>query len=252
MSIGGSFTVAGVDGCKAGWFVALIEVAAEHIDPSAFHRFKAKSVFVAGDFTEVLAKTTDCDLVCVDIPIGLSDDATPRQCDVEARRLLGPRRASSVFPAPIRSCLTAPDYAAANAISREVTGRGLSRQSFAILPKIREVDELMDPMVQTRVREIHPEVCFWALNGRTPMQYNKKTVPGQAKRHNLLAHVFPDLDDLLTQAPSRGCVLDDVYDAIVAAWTAAQAVRGRAATLPENPPFDSKGLRVEMLYPVVR
>ena len=246
-----SFQVAGVDGCKAGWFVAFVEGATERSEPSGSCRFKVTNVVVAADFTQVLAETAGCDLVCIDIPIGLSDDGVPRQCDVKARRLLTAARATSVFSAPIRSCLTAPDYAAANAILREVSGRGLSKQSFAILPKIREVDELMDPVLQKRVREIHPEVCFWALNGRTPMQYNKKTVPGQAKRHNLLAHVFPDLDDLLTQAPSRGCVLDDVYDAIVAAMTAAQAVIGNSATLPENPPLDSKGLRAEMLYPVV-
>ena len=83
------------------------------------------------------------------------------------------------------------------------------------------------------------------------MQHNKKTVPGQAERHNLLIDVLSNLDDLLAEAPSRGCVLDDVYDAIVAAWTAAQALIGRAAILPENPPLDSKGLRLEMLYPVV-
>jgi len=245
------FQVAGVDGCKAGWLVALVEGSVERSEQSGSYKFKAKTIFVAEDFTSVLAETAGCDLVCVDMPIGLSDAPVRRQCDVEARRLLGPARASSVFPAPVRSCLTAADYAEANAISREVSGRGLSRQSFAILPKIREVDELMDPMVQRRVREIHPEVCFWALNSGGPMQDNKKTVPGQTERHNLLVDVLPNIDDLLAQAPSRGYVMDDAYDAIAAVWTAAQAVMDRAATLPEKPPFDSKGLRVEMLYPVV-
>ncbi len=245
------FQVAGVDGCKAGWLVALVEGSVERSEQSGSYKFKAKTIFVAEDFTSVLAETAGCDLVCVDMPIGLSDDTFPRQCDVEACRLLGPARGRSVFRVPVRSCLTAEDYPAANKISRRVCGKGLSKQSFGILPKIREVDELMDPMVQRRVREIHPEVCFWALNNGRAMRHNKKTVPGQAQRHNLLVDVLPNMDDLLARAPSRGYLMDDAYDAVAAAWTAAQAVMGRAATLPEKPPFDSKGLRVEMLYPVV-
>lgn len=247
--MGQSFQVAGVDGCRAGWLVALVEGAAERSETSGSYRFKVKTVFVAEEFTRVLAETAGCDLVCVDIPIGLSDNAFPRQCDVEATRLLGPARGRSVFRAPVRSCLAEEDYSAANAISRKVCGKGLSRQSFGIMGKIHEVDELMDPMVQRRVREIHPEICFWALNGGRPMQHNKKSVPGQAERHNLLVGVLSNLDDLLAQAPSGGYVMDDAYDAIVAAWTAAQAVIGKGATLPEKPPLDAKGLRVEMLYP---
>ena len=43
--------------------------------------------------------------------------------------------------------------------------------------------------------------------------------------------------------------MDDALDAIVAAWTAGQAVLGKARTLPENPSLDSKGLRMEIVYP---
>lgn len=245
-----SFQLAGVDGCKAGWLVVIVEGAKDDDEASGSHRFEVKAVFVGEDFTHVLAETAGCDMVCVDIPIGLSDNAFPRQCDIEATRLLGPARGKSVFRAPVRSCLTEDDYSAANAISRKVCGKGLSKQSFGIMAKIREVDELMDPMVQRRVREIHPEVCFWALNSGKPMQHNKKTVPGQAERHNLLIDVLPNLDELLAKAPSRGYVMDDAYDAVAAGWTAAQAVIGKGATLPEEPPVDARGLRVEMVYPV--
>jgi predicted RNase H-like nuclease len=41
--------------------------------------------------------------------------------------------------------------------------------------------------------------------------------------------------------------MDDVLDAFVAAWTAGQAVFGKVITLPENPPRDTKGLRMEMV-----
>jgi predicted RNase H-like nuclease len=242
-----SFQVAGIDGCKAGWFAAIASATkASETDTSC--EFNLKNVFIARTFAEVLSKTVDCLLVCVDIPIGLSDGSEPRACDCLARSMLS-GRANSVFPAPIRPCLLAKDYETASKISFERTGKKLTKQSFALMKKIREVDGLMTPELQNRVREIHPEVLFWALNGQKPIELNKKTVAGQAQRHNLLQRNFTGIDSILVRAPVSGCAMDDVLDAIVAAWAAGQVIIGKAKTLPENPPLDSKGLRMEILYP---
>ncbi len=241
------FYVAGVDGCKAGWFVAITSVTIEN-ETDIFCKSDLRDTFIAGTFTEVLSKTLDCKLVCIDIPIGLSDGGQ-RQCDLAARKILAGWRASSVFPAPIRLGLSASDYETACQISFEHCGKKVSKQSYAIMKKIREVDDLMTPQRQTQVREIHPEILFWALNGKKPIELKKKTVPGQAHRHNLLQRIFTDIDSILALAPISGCTMDDALDAIVAAWTAGQAVIGRAKTLPEKPPLDSKGLKMEMLYP---
>ena len=244
-----SFQVAGVDGCKAGWFIATTSVTMEN-EIETYCEFNLKNVSIASTFTEVLSKTSDCKLVCVDIPIGLSDGDKPRECDGMARELLKGRRASSVFPSPIRPCLSAVDYETASKISFERTGKKLTKQTFALMKKIREVDDLMTPELQNRVREIHPEILFWALNGQKPIESNKKTVPGQTQRRNLLQRIFADIDSILVRAPVSGCAMDDALDAIAAAWTAGQAVIGKAKTLPEKPQLDSKGLKMEMLYPV--
>ena len=244
------FQVAGVDGCKAGWLVAVVSVTNESSRRNTPCVFELKRVLVASTFSEVLSRTADCELVCVDIPIGLSDGDKPRECDSEARELLRGRRASSVFPSPIRPCLSPVDYETASKISFEHAGKKLNKQTYALMKKIREVDDLMTPELQNRVREIHPEILFWALNGQKAIQQNKKTVPGQAQRHKLLQRVFTDMDSILAQAPPRGFAMDDAFDALVAAWTAGQAVMGKARMLPENPGIDSKGLRMEMLYPV--
>ena len=244
-----SFQVAGVDGCKAGWFVAVVSTTKETSQAHAPRVFKLKYTLVASTFTEVLSKTSDCRLVCVDIPIGLSDGDGPRECDVAARKVLGQQRASSVFPAPIRQCLSAKDYHEASEISFQHSGKKLSWQSFALLDKIRQVDSIMTPQLQERVREIHPEISFWVLNNKKPIQRNKKTVPGQAQRHKLLQQIFTDMDDILSKSPTVGFAMDDAFDALAATWTAGQVVMGKAATLPENPELDSKGLRMEMLCP---
>lgn len=242
------FQIAGVDGCKAGWFAAIASATKEsETDTSC--KFNLENVFIASTFTEVLLETTDCKLVCVDIPIGLSNDRKQRECDVAARKLIRGPRASSVFPAPIRPCLSANNYKTASKICFEHSGKKLNKQSFFLLEKIRQVDDLMTPALQNRVREIHPEILFWALNDQKPIELNKKTVPGQALRHKLLQEIFADMDGILTQTPPHGYLMDDALDALVAAWMAGQTVIGKAGTLPENPQFDSKGLKMEILCP---
>jgi len=238
-----SFQVAGVDGCRAGWFVAVASVTKQKV-------LQLKGFYVAETFADVLSKTADCELVCVDIPIGLSDGAKPRQCDVTARRILGTGRASSIFPPPIRACLAAKDYKTASRICLERSGKKLSKQGFFIMRKIHEVDQVMTPELQQRVREIHPELSFWALAGGKPAEHNKKTLAGRNERIVLLSQIFSDLQCFLAQARQPNKVAaDDILDAVAAAWTAGQAVIGKARTLPENPEFDSRGLKMEILYP---
>jgi hypothetical protein len=81
---------------------------------------------------------THIEVVAVDMPIGLSDNSS-RRADVEARKLIGPRR-SSVFPTPVRGALDGETYEEASALSRELTGKGLSKQTFALKPRILEID----------------------------------------------------------------------------------------------------------------
>jgi len=234
-------TSIGVDGCKAGWFYVLLE-------STGF------AIGVAKAFIEIVDLTSDNAAVMVDIPIGLRDTSDiGRQCDMEARRLLRAPRASSVFSAPIRPILFEPSYEQANRKSRRVGGKGISRQAFAIIPKIREVDELLLENEKARrlVREIHPEVCFWALNCGRAMRANKKKKEGFEERMAVLRRLLPMADDVVAHARTeygrKEVAKDDVVDALAALVTA----RGRPEeirTIPETPELDSRGLPMEMVY----
>jgi predicted RNase H-like nuclease len=238
-----SFQVAGVDGCKAGWLVAIVEIKKD-----GQYLPELKRLFVEEDFAAVLAATAACKLVCVDIPIGLSENSKLRECDIAARQILG-RRASSIFPPPIRPCLSAKDYKTTCKICYEHSGKKLTRQSFAIMDKIRQVDDLITPQLQQRVREIHPEISFLALNNKKPMRHNKKKRDGRKERMKLLAPIFPDIEKIVAEARKPNDVaVDDVLDALVAAWTASQIILQKTQTLPENPQLDSKDLRMEIVY----
>lgn len=232
--------VAGVDGCKAGWVVV---VAATNETAAV------RDAYVLSAFAEVLERTAACVAVGVDMPIGLPDvvPAGGRACDAEARALLRPH-GSRVFSAPARAVLGAKGYpdALARNVKHSESGTGLSKQAFAIVPKIREVDGCITPARQDRVFEVHPELSFAALNGGPPVAPTKRTAEGALVRMGLLSDA--GLLHGLLEAPERvrGAGLDDVLDAAAAAWTAARYHGGAARRVPANPPVDGRGLRMEM------
>ena len=196
--------VAGIDGCPKGWIAIVLNEG----------RF-ARAEF-ASTFAELLSHLAGAQVIAVDIPIGLPVGSEPRAADVEARKLLG-RRGSSVFATPPRVVLEAPTYAEANALSRERFGRGISAQSYALRKKILEVDAWA--ATDERIYEVHPEVCFTAMNGE-PLAYPKKSWHGQATRLRLLANsgitIPDDLGDVGKIPP------DDIIDAAAAAWSASR------------------------------
>ena len=91
--------------------------------------------------------------------------------------------------------------------------------------RILEIASL--PARDERVFEVHPEVSFRELLGRTLTP--KSTAVGIAERRLALAEAGIDLPDL--PYPT-----DDVLDAAVAAWSAARYASGGALPLPEGHP----------------
>jgi predicted RNase H-like nuclease len=110
-------TIVGADGCRPGWLCIFEELPSRQLGSKIF--YTVEELFAAAPSIHVLA---------IDIPIGLTD-AHARECDAEARRLLGPKRASSVFPAPIRPALHASSYEAACDASFAAQGKKLSKQA---------------------------------------------------------------------------------------------------------------------------
>jgi predicted RNase H-like nuclease len=210
-------------------------------------------LLVCRDCDEVLTLKPRPVVVVVDIPIGLLDRYQPggRVCDQEARRLLGPRR-SSVFSPPIRPALRAATYAQARRFH-------LSRQTFGIVPKIREADQMMTPARQKSIHESHPESAFLSLAGE-PMKHNKKRLPGRLERlkglkrasESTSCRLFERIEAFFEidqrRFPRRGVAMDDILDAYAMLWVAFRIRHGRADRLPADPPRDAKGLRMEIWH----
>lgn len=237
-------TAYGVDGCKAGWFVVALK-------PSGEICWK-----IVEKLEELEREADRSDRIFVDIPIGLPPGREERPCDTGARRKLGSPRGSSVFPAPVREALSAKSYDEANKINRRVTdGKGVSKQTYSIMRKIKEVDDLLKSCEKARriVREVHPEVCFWALAGERAMCHRKDEYLGHRERLAVLESVRPSVREEFEEIVEshkknirrREVESDDILDAMVAAVTASA---DSFQTLPDQPTRDGCGRKMEIVY----
>ena len=246
----------GVDGCPYGWFSVAFDENGEY------------ELKVCKTFDQLLEHYKDAELILVDIPIGLPEGPDERECDPAARDLLKPR-GSTVFRTPTRHTVefvteNPKDYGGANRTERRYaknskTGKcvGISKQAFHIIRKIDEVDKVLsDPGrgQKSQVREVHPELCFWALTGGQVIKSKKKVKQGRDKRRHILENIQSGANEVYREARSefrlKDVARDDILDALVAAVTAYKGTtQGRLEVLPyDHPPKDSKGLPMEMVY----
>lgn len=212
--------VAGVDGVPGGWVVARVTLTGPEGRGS-----RRVDWSVVADAAAVLTATAGCGAVGVDIPLGLPAGARRRACDDETARALG-RARSSVFPAPPREVLQAATHAQACVVARRLTGRAISLQTFHIGPKILEWDALTER--PAHVVEVHPELALRRIAPGVAFAA-KKTARGAGQRIAALA-AWVDPATALADLPA-GARLDDVLDALAAAWSAWRYARGVAEVL---------------------
>ena len=245
------FKAIGVDSCKSGWFYV------------ALGQSRKPDWGVVKKIEDLLPDVGGSDRVFIDIPIGLLTDQSARACDIEARyklrkrtilpeRIKLPSRTSCVFSTPVRAVLGSENYEDAKRRNQKACGIKITRQTWAIVPKIREVDELMrrNEKAKRIVREVHPELCFWALNHRVHMTKSKGEDLGFNERMRVLKAWLPEVESIVTEIQGEkisGVKRDDIVDALAAAATAL-ADPSTLRTLPRNPPRDCFGLSMEMVY----
>lgn len=222
--------VLGIDGAgKRGWVGLVINEAG----------FVGAWV---GSLREIIASALPVAAIGIDIPIGTLPAGVRRCADVEARGFVGRRLASSVFPAPPTEALGAGSFADANAALAALDAPKMSRQTWAIAPKVVETAEVAAD--DKRVFEVHPEVSFCALAGGH-LRWSKKTWNGLLQRRRLLAGEGIEIPDVIAEV--EGVSADDVADAAAAAWSARRFVAGAARSLPD-PPQERGGCRIGIWY----
>ncbi|MGW5268731.1 DUF429 domain-containing protein [Rhodococcus sp. NPDC003994] len=213
--------VAGVDGAAGRWVVAVLAEGAVRLH-------------LADTPADVLRTTADCAVVGVDMPLVVPVDRT-RDSEVALRAFLGPAR-SSLFPTPVADAVRASSYEEACAASRARTGKAISKQAWFLCRHILDWSAALGASPdRNRVVEVHPESSFRALAPEVAFG-SKKRARGLAQRLTALdAVVDPAAVLEATAVLDDGPALDDVLDAVAAAWSARRWRDGEALTFGPSP-----------------
>ena len=236
----------GIDGCKGGWIAAILDYGHLYIK-----RY--------GTISEIIVDYPAPSTYLIDMAIGLPEDEKESgyRPDRAAREALG-IRGSSVFSVPCRQAVyqLGQNREETEALQKEknlqVLDKSLSKQSLAIIPKIRELDQFLAAHEEYKnvLCESHPELCFARLNGEV-LQSRKSDFFGITQREQILSEFIKDekMHNTYQLAKELECKQDDILDAVCLAVTAALKAHGLAETIPAEPKADSRGLLMQMVVP---
>jgi len=222
--------LAGVDGNKKGWSVAINNNGSVTIEQHP----TIMSIFAAHSQLQVMA---------IDMIIGIPTRPQKggRAADQVTRKLLSPR-GSVVFSTPCRAAVYAQSYQEALKLSRNASPQqiGLSKQSYNITPKIREIDQFLrnSPPPDCQIFETHPELGFWEMNQRLPVPSKHKLSGIETRKALLESFGFP-LHFVQT--------IDDL-DALACLWSAQRQLEKKAHSLFPSPPRDDFGLAMQITW----
>jgi len=227
--------IAGIDGSKGGW--VCVSGYENNFKELKFEKLK--------EFDDI--KSKDFNLVLVDIPIGLDIDLKKggRIVDKLARKELLTNK-SSIFNAPSRLVLEAKNYEEANKINKN-KGMGLSKQSWNLVKKIKEVDDFIRNSNKTIIFESHPEIIFQVMK-RDKVSTKKKNDEGIIERRNLLEKngfnkVFLERN---LSAKDSFYKKDDFIDACSLFWSANRAIAKTEVKIPNDIVLDSEGIIMQI------
>jgi predicted RNase H-like nuclease len=213
----------GIDGIPGGW----VAVYLSDDGPQRFAYAKSVAQLLADPY----------DRAMIDMPIGLPEQGY-RQCDIEARALVGPR----VFLGARWGVwnFKTLDQANVHYWSEEGIGRGISMQLFCIREKLQELNEMPAP---PRLFEAHPEMIFWRIAGR--LLASKNTEKGRTERIGVLEEKgIGRVRRWLGQRHGTGIRSDDLIDACACAL----AARDSTHTVPARGSLIDQGTRAEIWY----
>jgi predicted RNase H-like nuclease len=221
--------IAGVVPCNSGWLTASCKIAGVTIS--------IEEPMVFETFAEILDYKPAFSVIGVHAPIGFLEEASPkgRECDQLAREMLGPRRGASIRSAPSRALL------------RGDVDSGVDAVTGILLRHYREISEEIAPYRQRTVYSVEPELTFFELNHDKPLTYSKRSEYGREERKVLLVARLDQADRILCADLPR-VKESRLIDVAACMWSARRIFAKIGHRIPENPEWDSEGLRMEIIY----
>ena len=167
------------------------------------------------------------------------------------RRHLPAKFKSSLFTVPCREAVYASSYPEANEINRKILEKGISKQSWNICPKIKEVDFFLrnNNSVHNIFFESHPEIAFYYLNMQN-LKFGKKTEEGFKERISILEKYLPSIEKIIAASlekyKRKDVQRDDILDAVCMQITAKLYFEKKV--VPSDFNSDAEGLRMKIHY----
>ncbi len=232
--------VLGIDGCRGGWLV--VQKDSGEITCTIHRRLSE------------IELVQSVDRVFIDMPIGLASSEHPRTIETTMRHVLASHQKSSVFTPPVRDAVRCTDYDQAKLVNISQTGKSISIQSWNIVHKIRELDDLIasNPGAYLHIYEAHPEICFNRLNGQST-QFKKKSAAGQTERIEILSNYINKPEKLVHETLQRSTraqvAMDDILDALCLCISAGIGIDRTPEVISDQHAFDELGIPIRVAYP---
>ncbi len=203
----------GIDGTSSGWIASIGNSKNKYVTKIKFFK----------DLDTLLSLHPES-IIVIDMPIELNKRKYLRKCDILAKKYLGKNFQSSIFIPPLKNILECATFQDANKLSKKIAGKGLSKQSWYLKNKIREVRELAK--VSNKIYEGHPECSFKMLKTES-LKAKKKSVLGIFERLELLEKAGLDPLSVNLQFDNNSTIkIDDVLDSMVLFITALRIYEG--------------------------
>ena len=211
----------GIDGTSSGWIASIGNSKNKYVTKIKFFK----------DLDELLSLHSES-IIVIDMPIELNEKKYLRKCDILAKKYLGKNFQSSIFIPPLKNILECATFQDANKLSKKIAGKGLSKQSWYLKNKIREVRELAK--VSNKIYEGHPECSFKMLKTES-LKAKKKSVLGIFERLELLEKAGLDPLSVNLQFDNNSTIkIDDVLDSMVLFITALRIYEGNYLCLEKT------------------
>jgi predicted RNase H-like nuclease len=222
--------VAGVTPVASSWVVASAKLIGVTFAPEEPRLYET--------FLDVLNERPAFSVIVVNAPIGYIDEPGEgaRACDRVAQSLLG-IRGKAIHDAPSRALLEG---------RADPDDEHLDVATATLLPRFREVAIEMSPFRQRVVFEGEPELSFYQLNGQVPLRHSKKTETGLNERRDLLMSKIQGIERII-EAEIPDVSHKHLLDAAALLWTARRVFARGAKRIPQDPEWDSLGLRTEFV-----
>jgi predicted RNase H-like nuclease len=226
----------GVTPCPGGWLVLPGRLAGVTV--------VAEEAFVLKTLMEVLDYRPKFDFGAVNIPFGYPEypNQQYRQCDKEARSILGWPRMVSVRPVPSRAALFAKTRKEAVKIEPWLT-----KNDFRHFRWLKEAATEIQPFHSRSFYSANADLSFMQMNGDEPLATSPYHEDGQVERLELVRAKLPGVDDVLSRVPPDGAGQIHMLEAGAMLWTARRASGRAISRLPLDPEWDAAGIRVEIV-----